>query len=480
MASIRKSLEFVAGVFPSMRRLLAERDSLQRENEALQKNVNTLSAEVQDLRTRVQTGWQQVPGIWQPPGHFYSPIPEVAEVKLDEEEIFAAPPGIRGIDLNEKAQLELLRHFATTYYSEQPFTEKATPGRRYFFENPAYSYSDGLILYCMIRHLRPRRIVEVGSGYSSCVMLDTNELFFNNSIACTFIDPYPQLLRDLIQESDNTHIRILGKQVQQIDDDVFRELEPSDILFIDSSHLAKTGSDVNCLVFKILPLLREGVYVHFHDVFYPFEYPKEWVYEGRAWNEAYLLRAFMQYNRAFQIEFFTSFLIEKHREVFESLMPLSRKCKGANIWLKKTLHDAQLDRAADKSVRAVRPVPGVIEPFRKEHSRFLGEGWHEAEVSHCWMTQTAELTLGGLETKREIAISGFSPLDGTQLTAHIGETPVGKVDLGPPGSFTTKFRVPEGESGRSPMTVRLSVDRLYQAPGDPRKLGLSVTRIEAC
>ena len=462
-----------------MRRLLVERDLLRRENEALRKTLNDLTGEVQDLRKRFQTAWQQIPGIWQPPGHFYSPIPSIAELKLDEEDIFKTPPGIRGVELNEKTQLDLLYQFGA-YYRDQPFTAQATPGRRYFFENPNYSYSDAIVLYCMIRHLRPRRIIEVGSGYSSCAMLDTNELFFNNSINCTFIDPYPQLLRDLIQESDSTRIRVLGKQVQQIDDAVFRELEPSDILFIDSSHLAKTGSDVNYLVFKILPLLREGVYIHFHDVFYPFEYPKEWVYEGRAWNEAYLLRAFMQYNRAFEIQFFTSYLIDKYRDTFESTMPLCLKCPGANLWLKKTLHDAELDRAAEKSQRRVRPAPDVIEPFRKEHSPFLGDGWHEAEANHCWMMQTAEVTIGGLETRRQIAVSGFSPVDSAQLSAHIGETPAGKVELGPSGLFRATFQVPDSESGRSPATIRLFVDRLHDAPGDSRKLGLSVTRIEAC
>jgi predicted O-methyltransferase YrrM len=479
MASIRKNLEHAASRFPSIHRLLVGRDLLRRENEALRKNLNELTGEVQALRTRVQTAWQQVPGIWQPPGHFYSPIPSISHLKMDEEEIFAAPPGVRGVDLSEKTQLDLLRQFEA-YYREQPFTAQATPDRRYFFENPNYSYSDAIVLYCMIRHLRPRRIVEVGSGYSSCVMLDTNELFFDNSIACTFIDPYPQLLRDLIRESDHTRIRILGKQVQHVDDAVFRELEPSDILFIDSSHLAKTGSDVNYLVFKVLPLLREGVYIHFHDVFYPFEYPREWVYEGRAWNEVYLLRAFMQYNRAFQIQFFTSFLIHKHREVFESLMPLCLKCPGGNLWLKKTLHDAEIDRANARSAsRRTRIAPDVIEPFREEHWPFLGVGWHEAEANHCWMMQTADVTIGGLETRNEIAISGFSPFDAAEFSIQIGDTPAGKVKLDP-GLFTTRFRVPDRESGRSSTTIRLFVDRLYQAPGDLRKLGLSITRIEAC
>src|SRR5207244_12672121 len=138
------------------------------------------------------------------------------------------------------------------FYGVQPFSVEPIPGRRYRFENPNYSYNDAIVLYGMMRHAQPHRIVEIGSGYSSCAMLDVNELFFDNSIACTFIDPYPQLLRDVIKESDRERIRILGQRVQEVDVNVFLELKAGDILFIDSSHVAKTGSDVNYIVFKIL------------------------------------------------------------------------------------------------------------------------------------------------------------------------------------------------------------------------------------
>jgi predicted O-methyltransferase YrrM len=272
--------------------------------------------------------------LWVAPGHFYSPIPDVDDLKAHQKEIFTIPQVLPGVDLNEKEQLELLEEFKALY-QHQPFIADPHPDRRYFFENRNYSYSDAIILYCMMRHLRPRRIVEIGSGYSSCAMLDVNELFFENSIACTFIDPYPQLLKRLIKESDVSRIRIVGEKVQDVDLNVFRELSASDILFVDSSHVTKTGSDVNYIMFEVLPLLAPGVHIHFHDILYPFEYPAEWVFEGRAWNEAYLLRAFLQYNSAFKIRFFTTYLILKYRQVFESDFPLCLKNSGGNLWLEK-------------------------------------------------------------------------------------------------------------------------------------------------
>lgn len=271
---------------------------------------------------------------WVPPGDALSPIHSIAEVREREKEIYAVLRTMPGIELNETAQLEL---FSTLrqFYAEQPFSAQKSGNRRYWFENPAYSYSDAILLYCMMRYLRPRRIIEVGSGYSSAAMLDTDELFFDSSIQFTFVEPQPQLLRSLLREEDFTRAAILETKVQEVDLALIMELEANDVLFVDSSHVSKVGSDVNHIFFKILPALQSGVFVHFHDVFYPFEYPLEWVYEGRAWNEAYLMRAFLQYNNRFEIQLFNTFIDCFHKEKYFRDMPLVQKNTGGSIWLKK-------------------------------------------------------------------------------------------------------------------------------------------------
>jgi len=281
--------------------------------------------------------------LWEPPGHFYSPIPSIEEVKRNAHRVFGiSSRSLGGVDLNEAAQLSLLDQLAN-YYEEQPFTPEQQSGMRYYFENPAFSYFDALVLYCMIRHVRPRRIIEVGSGYSSCVLLDTNERFFNGAISCTFVEPYPQLLHSLIRNDDRDRTTIHARNLQDLDPETFAELAAGDILFIDSSHVSKTDSDVNYIFFQILPRLASGVHVHFHDIFYPFEYPKEWVYQGRAWNEAYTLRAFLQYNATFVIELFNSFLEAFHKDAVEQRMPICTRysnqsmvpTSAQSIWLKK-------------------------------------------------------------------------------------------------------------------------------------------------
>jgi len=165
-------------------------------------------------------------------------------------------------------------------------------------------------------------------------MLDTNEHFFKNSIKLTFIEPYIDRLKSLLKENDYETTTIIEKDVQGVNVEVFEKLNAGDILFIDSTHVVKTGSDVNYIFFEILPKLKSGVLIHFHDIFYPFEYPKDWVFKGRNWNEDYFLRAFLMYNNEFEIKLFSDYLHKHHKHIFDN-MSLCFKNAGGNLWLIK-------------------------------------------------------------------------------------------------------------------------------------------------
>lgn len=269
------------------------------------------------------------------PGHFYSPIVSKDDVKNNEHEIWKSvqPNDILGIEFFETRQKELLV-LLSNYYSELPFQRHKNTTLRYFFENKFYSYTDGIILYSMLRHLKPKKVVEIGSGFSSALMLDVNEHFFDNKISLTFIEPYPERLNSLLKKSDIEQTEIIESFVQKVDLKVFKSLRANDILFVDSSHIVKTGSDVNYILFNILPQLNSGVLVHFHDVFYPFEYPKKWVFNGFNWNEDYFLRAFLMYNNNFEIVLFADYLHQCHSSVFDA-MPMAYKNTGGNFWIRK-------------------------------------------------------------------------------------------------------------------------------------------------
>lgn len=272
---------------------------------------------------------------WVPPGHFYSPLVNVDEVRADADRLFAS--GLRdlpGVDLRVDAQMGLAKDLAK-FYGEEDFPEKPRDGRRYCLDNEYFPYGDAFAYYALLRHVRPKRVIEIGAGWSSAVLLDTDERFLGNQIDCTFVEPYPERLQSLMTDADAARARLLQRRLQDVEITEFEALESGDFLFIDSSHVAKTGSDVLHAVFAILPRLATGVWVHFHDVHGNFEYPRAWVEEGRSWNENYFLRAFLMHNKDWSIELHAPTLAECRAEQLLPLMPNVGKDVGGSIWLRK-------------------------------------------------------------------------------------------------------------------------------------------------
>ncbi|MBC7389870.1 MAG: class I SAM-dependent methyltransferase [Opitutaceae bacterium] len=271
-----------------------------------------------------------------PPGHYYSPIVEPQDY-LDNLNKEDSKPKETPVDINfnEEEQLTMLKKFEA-YYPEFPFFENAS-SHRFILDNSFFTYSDAFGLYNMMREKSPKRIVEIGSGFSSALMLDINERLFNNAIDFTFIDPNPERLRAQLREGEP--VNIIVKKIQDVDLKIFKDLNEGDFLMIDTSHVSKSGSDVNHIYFKIFPLLKKGVIIHIHDIFFPFEYPEQWILkENRSWNELFLLRSFLSFNQAFKIIYFNSYLEKKFETRFKEKMPLVLKtnhtvCGG--IWIEK-------------------------------------------------------------------------------------------------------------------------------------------------
>ena len=262
-----------------------------------------------------------------PNGHYYSPVIDIKEIQKVDLWKNRLDPSTQGIDLNIAEQLALAAELQP--YFDTPFPE--TKGEtRYYFNNAMFVYTDAIILYSFLRHFKPRKVIEVGSGYTSALMLDTKDLYLTD-LELMFIEPYPERLQGLMKPDDTA--KVIISNLQDVPLENF-DMEPNDILFIDSSHVTKAGSDVNYLVFEILPRLKAGVIIHIHDIFYPFEYPREWIMEGRSWNEAYLIRAFLMYNSSFKIKFFNSYLHLFHKDVF-STQPLFYKNSGGSLWMQK-------------------------------------------------------------------------------------------------------------------------------------------------
>ncbi len=314
MKTIIKNLPIIGKIIHQRNILLEERNNLKNELNQLKKLPNYLY------------------GVY-PPGHFYSPIPSIDTIN-NYHRLKKIKLTINGINLNINKQLSMVKKFKM-YLDDFRFPENKSKNYRYYLKNSNYSYGDAFTLYSFIRFLKPKRIIEIGSGYSSALMLDVSEIFFRNKIEIIFIEPFPELFISLIKESDLKQNLLIKKDLQNVDIKIFQGLRKNDILFIDSTHVSKLESDVNYIFFDILPTLKKGVYVHFHDVFFPFDYPEDWLKQGLFWNESYLLRAFLSFNNSFDIQFFNNFLFEINSKILLKYLPIYAKNPGGSIWLKK-------------------------------------------------------------------------------------------------------------------------------------------------
>ena len=246
------------------------------------------------------------------PIHYYEPIPDFRTITSEQ---ITRRRDFPAIDFRWDEQLALLNELSR-YHDELSTVE-------FNFDNGYFSGFDAAIYYALIRHLKPQRIIEIGGGYST--QLAAKALRGDGKLIC--IEPYPERLNGIGQTVD-----LIQKQVEEIDVDFFSCLEANDILFIDSSHAVKFGSDVNYEFLELLPRLAPGVWIHVHDIFFPHDYPAEWLLERRmALNEQYLLEAFLSFNEKFQVKLANYWLCLDHSDDTARLWANS----GSSFWMKR-------------------------------------------------------------------------------------------------------------------------------------------------
>jgi hypothetical protein len=226
---------------------------------------------------------------------------------------------VPGIDLNVEGQLELLRHFNYTEEVRR-FPHKAS-GTEFYYQNRAFGPGDAECLYSVIRHFKPRRIVEIGCGHTTrliqaAIRQNTNE--GANQCVHVCIDPYatPRLPAE-------TSIQLVQRRVEELNADFFEDLDTNDLLFIDSSHVVRMGGDVVKLYLQVVPALRPGVLIHVHDVFTPRDYPPHWRHEkGRFWTEQYLVEALLSCSSQFSVLLAVSYLAKMNAPELAAACPV--------------------------------------------------------------------------------------------------------------------------------------------------------------
>lgn len=272
--------------------------------------------------------WEQR-GIHITPNHFYQPIPDTRMLK---ETLWTQLSELSGVDMNIDEQAELLLKVFPQFkpeYDRFPLAPTNVP-YQFYLNNGCYDGLDALVLYCMVRHFKPRKIIEIGSGFSTRVSAQAS--LVNGNTELTAIEPYPS---EVLIKGFPGLSKLHKEKIENIDISIFNELQEDDILFVDTSHVVKCGGDVNQIYLEIIPRLKKGVIVHIHDIFFPREYPKEWIFEmQRFWTEQYMLQAFLAFNSEFEVLFSNSFIPYKYFKEVQTIFPNS-PCGGSSFWMRR-------------------------------------------------------------------------------------------------------------------------------------------------
>ena len=241
-----------------------------------------------------------------PTGHFYSPSPNLSE--LDSTKFRSAFSNM--LNLDDPGNLDFSKK---AYRSGLAFAKKVKEGRISFnWGNGQFSPADALAYYGVITELKPKRIVEIGSGFSTQIAIHAAKEISPVEITC--IEPYP---RDFLKDSKD--IELLELKTQEVPNQLFESLKSGDILFVDSSHQAKCQSDVLDIFFRVMDLLEVGVHIHFHDIFLPDDYPFFWLKDREIYfNEQYFLLAFLKDNPDYACRLPNANIVRNHTQTFET------------------------------------------------------------------------------------------------------------------------------------------------------------------
>lgn len=257
-------------------------------------------------------------GITLIPNHYYCPVPDLGQLEGREWPLM---PAHIGFELNLQRQLEFLCDVVPLFAAECCGEDAALKICGYDYNNGFFETVDAEVAYSAVRSVKPARVIEVGGGFSTCILaaaLEMNRVQDGIDAELVTIDPFPERITDRLR----ARTRLIRKPVQDVDLSVFLSLKAGDILFLDSSHVVSVGSDVVREYLEILPRLERGVLIHAHDIFLPSDYPRDAVLKRLSfWSEQYLLQAFLTFNSEFEVFWAGSAMQMLYPEVLEQRFP---------------------------------------------------------------------------------------------------------------------------------------------------------------
>lgn len=270
-------------------------------------------------------------GVKVSPCNFYSSIPSIAEIENSFEYSSDQPPYATSsiFDRPEKSLdlLGILTGFSSEFQPSEEGSEEQPSG--YFWRNSQFSFSDAMSYYAMLRHVKPSKVIEIGAGFSTLVAINAIEKNGGGEIVC--IEPFP---REFIELSDKIVLKKMPAQLISVEW-LNNQMKDGDVLFIDSTHTVKTGSDCLHIYLRLLPYLTSDIYVHVHDIFLPFGLPKNWLLDHHIyWTEQYLLLAFLLDNPRVEFLFGSAHHQWANEELLNKFMHGKYAAGGSSFWFK--------------------------------------------------------------------------------------------------------------------------------------------------
>ena len=269
-------------------------------------------------------------GVKISPCNFYSSIPSITEIENSYEYADRTIPpysacGIWGCSATSLKLLQKLTIFSAEFQPPDDGDEVAPKG--FFWRNSQFSYADAMSYYAFLRYLKPKRVIEIGSGFSTLVAIDAiNRNALGEIIG---IEPYP---RKFIEES--TAVRLHKMPAQNVTSEWLNDnLSDGDVLFIDSTHTVKTESDCLHIYLRLLPRVKRNIYIHVHDVFLPFGMPQKWLQDHHIyWTEQYILLAFLLDNNKASFLYGSSYHEWANKSALKEFMHGSAEAGGSSFW----------------------------------------------------------------------------------------------------------------------------------------------------
>lgn len=266
---------------------------------------------------------------------YYSPIPNLRALP---QSAWSHASALGGVSLDLQAQMAFLEVTLAPFLGEfNPPRAPTGDPQEFFLCNGTYEAVDAHTLYAMIRFLRPRRVIELGSGRSTQLIVRARGRNAREGAPSSHsvVDPFPT---DLVRTLAESSIELAEMSATDVPLARFSELSAGDVLFVDTTHTVKLGGEVNYVVLEALPALAPGVVVHFHDVFLPWAYPRSWLADSRLfWAEQYLLQAFLAFNSSFEVLLAAQALWRTHPDRLARAIPaLGSGVSPGAFWLRRT------------------------------------------------------------------------------------------------------------------------------------------------